>query len=253
MALKDKKVSDSLLQTGVVSAPDKLTGTAAENKMVFDRLIRNIVAQSVNPLIDELTGENGAASIGFPGGNLGAFSAQALAHIADKKNPHGVTVAQIGAETPEGAQQKINAAMAAHKADQNNPHGVTTTQIGAETPEGAQQKVDAAMFAHQSNQNNPHHVTVSQIGAETPEGAQQRADKAAAEAKAYAEALAFESGGSGSGLEPKAEALAAAIIRGVVTTPIITRDNQVITDGNRQEIHAFRNLCLCGGCEHDQN
>lgn len=219
MALKDKKVSDSLLQTGVVSAPDKLTGTAAENKMVFDRLIRNIVAQSVNPLIDELTGENGAASIGFPGGNLGAFSAQALAHIADKKNPHGVTTAQIGAETPEGAQQKV----------------------------------DAAMFAHKSNQNNPHHVTVSQIGAETPEGAQQRADKAAAEAKAYAEALAFESGGSGSGLEPKAEALAAAIIRGVVTTPIITRDNQVITDGNQQEIHAFRNLCLCGGCEHDQN
>lgn len=106
MALKDKKVSDSLLQTGVVSAPDKLTGTAAENKMVFDRLIRNIVAQSVNPLIDELTGENGAASIGFPGGNLGAFSAQALAHIADKKNPHGVAVSQIGAETPEGHSRK---------------------------------------------------------------------------------------------------------------------------------------------------
>ncbi|TCP57784.1 hypothetical protein EV586_102228 [Tumebacillus sp. BK434] len=30
-----------------------------------------------------------------------------VAHAADKNNPHGVTAAQIGAETPAGAQEKV--------------------------------------------------------------------------------------------------------------------------------------------------
>lgn len=117
MALASKKITDSVLQTGVISAPDKLTGTAAENKLVFDRLIRNIVAQSLNPLIDELAGEGGASAIGFPGGNLGMFASQTQGHIASKGNPHGVSVTQIGAETPEGAQNKVNQALLAHAND----------------------------------------------------------------------------------------------------------------------------------------
>lgn len=117
MALANKKITDSLLQTGVISAPDKLTGTAAENKLVFDRLIRNIVAQSLNPLIDELAGEGGASAIGFPGGNLGMFASQAQIHMASKGNPHGVSVTQIGAETPEGAQNKVSEALLAHQKD----------------------------------------------------------------------------------------------------------------------------------------
>ncbi len=117
MALANKKITDSVLRTGVISAPDKLTGTAAENKMVFDRLIRNIVAQSLNPLIDELAGENGAAAIGFSGGNLGMFTAETKNHIVSKDNPHGISVKQIGAETPEGAQNKVNEALLSHQKD----------------------------------------------------------------------------------------------------------------------------------------
>lgn len=64
MSLTEKKATDALLQTGVVGAPDKLTGTAAENKAVFDRLIRNVAAQCLNPVVDELAGEGGAAAIG---------------------------------------------------------------------------------------------------------------------------------------------------------------------------------------------
>lgn len=68
MALTDKKVSDAILQTGVASAPDKLSGTAAENKAVFDRLIREIAAQCLNPALDELAGPHGAAAIGTAAG-----------------------------------------------------------------------------------------------------------------------------------------------------------------------------------------
>lgn len=51
--------------------------------------------------------------------------------------------------------------LVAHLADTNNPHQVTPEQIGAETPAGAQAKVDA----HASRTDNPHRVTAAQVGA----------------------------------------------------------------------------------------
>ena len=55
MALTDHKITDGDISTnGVQSAPDKLTGTAAENKMIFDRLIKNVVQECLIGLIDEL-------------------------------------------------------------------------------------------------------------------------------------------------------------------------------------------------------
>lgn len=38
---------------GVINAPDKLQGTAQENKMIFDRLIREVVAGAINAVIDK--------------------------------------------------------------------------------------------------------------------------------------------------------------------------------------------------------
>lgn len=69
MALKDYKISDSTIsQQGVVSAPDRLTGTAQENKAVFDRLVSYAVRQAMNPVLDLLAGPGGAAEIGAEGG-----------------------------------------------------------------------------------------------------------------------------------------------------------------------------------------
>lgn len=56
MALEQYKIKNSDIATkGVVAAPDKLTGTAAENKAVFDRLIREAFKGLYNNLIDALT------------------------------------------------------------------------------------------------------------------------------------------------------------------------------------------------------
>ena len=60
----DRITQDEISQNGVVSAPDKLTGTAADNKAIFDKLIKNIVAREFNKLLDDLEAANGAASIG---------------------------------------------------------------------------------------------------------------------------------------------------------------------------------------------
>lgn len=57
-----EKISDSAVSTnGVVSAPDTLTGSAAENKAVFDRLTGKTAIPKVNEVIDEvnrLTGQD---------------------------------------------------------------------------------------------------------------------------------------------------------------------------------------------------
>lgn len=66
MALKDRKITEAAIAAnGVQSAPDRLTGTAAENKAFFDKLVRNVVAECVNGLIEELTGTAGAEQIGM--------------------------------------------------------------------------------------------------------------------------------------------------------------------------------------------
>ncbi|MCQ2438882.1 MAG: hypothetical protein MJ074_03865 [Oscillospiraceae bacterium] len=58
MALTDKKITEyDVSSKGIQGAPDKLTGTAAENKLLFDRLISEAVREKFNALIDELVTE----------------------------------------------------------------------------------------------------------------------------------------------------------------------------------------------------
>ena len=69
MSLSSYKITDGDISSkGVVAAPDKLSGTAAQNKAIFDRLIRESVKGLYNGLIDLLSSsaaaDSGAGSIG---------------------------------------------------------------------------------------------------------------------------------------------------------------------------------------------
>lgn len=65
MALIDKKITDEQIdENGVCAASDILTGDAQENKAVFDRLVREVVKNSVNGIIDELYASGAAGQIG---------------------------------------------------------------------------------------------------------------------------------------------------------------------------------------------
>ena len=66
MSLSDYKVTpEKVAQKGVAAEPGtRLTGTAAENKAVFDRLVREIVADCINSIIEALSGTGGAGEIG---------------------------------------------------------------------------------------------------------------------------------------------------------------------------------------------
>ncbi len=76
MSLSSYKITDSAISSkGVVAAPDRLSGTAAQNKAIFDRLIRESVKDLYNGLIDLLS--SSAAS--DPGaGNIGAAAINGL-------------------------------------------------------------------------------------------------------------------------------------------------------------------------------
>lgn len=53
MSIRDYKITDAQFsEKGVIAAPDTLTGTAAENKGVFDRFAREIIAPQFNAIVD---------------------------------------------------------------------------------------------------------------------------------------------------------------------------------------------------------
>ena len=59
--ITDKKITAAdYADKDVVSAPDRLTGTAQENKYVFDRAVKEVVQPKYNALIDELDTELGS-------------------------------------------------------------------------------------------------------------------------------------------------------------------------------------------------
>ena len=64
MSFNDCKISESQIQTtGVQSRPDTLTGSAADNKMVFDAL-PTLAIQKLNSLIDQMQQQAAAGQIG---------------------------------------------------------------------------------------------------------------------------------------------------------------------------------------------
>ena len=68
MSLQNQKITEAAIAAnGVQSQPDKLTGTAAQNKKVFDALVTAVVRAHFNALIDELTGADAAGQIGIAG------------------------------------------------------------------------------------------------------------------------------------------------------------------------------------------
>ncbi len=66
MSIQEQKITqEAIAENGVQSQADKLTGTAAQNKKVFDALVTAVVREKFNALLDELTGSGCAAQLGI--------------------------------------------------------------------------------------------------------------------------------------------------------------------------------------------
>lgn len=83
MAFSDYKITDADISgKGVQSQENKLTGSALENKKVFDKLITEVVKVKLNALIDALQAITAAAEIGVDVEGLTATNLQeAIAEI----------------------------------------------------------------------------------------------------------------------------------------------------------------------------
>lgn len=104
MSLENFKITDEqILKNGVVSAPDKLTGNAAENKALFDNLIRAVVRESVNNIIDILVSSKGASALGAMTLKGGGINLQELLNLVE-------SAADEAKKTAEDALEKANAA-----------------------------------------------------------------------------------------------------------------------------------------------
>ena len=122
MSIKEQKITDAAVAAnGVQSQPDKLTGTAAQNKKVFDNLVTAVIKAHFNALIDELTGAGAAGQLGiatisgFSADNIqsaleeiiGAMQDITQGSVADKS----ITLAKLAAEVTAAA---LGGAAASH-------------------------------------------------------------------------------------------------------------------------------------------
>ncbi|MBT2627186.1 BppU family phage baseplate upper protein [Bacillus sp. ISL-32] len=72
-------------------------------------------------------------------------------HLNDKKNPHGVTKAQIGLSAVTNDTQAKKVDFDKHTSDQSNPHKVTAAQVGLGNVLNEKQATYAQYLAHDSN------------------------------------------------------------------------------------------------------
>lgn len=109
MSIQEQKITEAAIAAnGVQSQPDKLTGTAAQNKKVFDALVTAVVREKFNALLDELTGTTAAAQLGIttiPGFSAGDVQTaleqivQAMQDVTQGSVTDGsITLAKLAAE-----------------------------------------------------------------------------------------------------------------------------------------------------------
>ena len=109
MSIQEQKITDTAIAAnGVQSRPDKLTGTAAQNKKVFDALVTAVVKERFNALLDELTGTTAAAQLGittipgFSAGNVQTALEQIVQAMQDvtqgSVTDGSITLAKLAAE-----------------------------------------------------------------------------------------------------------------------------------------------------------
>ena len=109
MSIQEQKITEAAIAAnGVQSRPDKLTGTAAQNKKVFDALVMAVVKERFNALLDELTGTGAAEQLGIttiPGFSAGNVQTaleqivQAMQDVTQGSVADGsITLAKLAAE-----------------------------------------------------------------------------------------------------------------------------------------------------------
>ena len=185
--------AEQISQYGVVAAPDKLTGRPAQNKAIFDRLVRELVAEVVNDIIDEA---NNLASAETPRAEAeqGRVAAEAARVTAEQ--------GRASAENTRMSQEAARvAAEQARVAAEQGRATAEQSRVSAEdtrvSQEAARQNAEAERQAAEQERVNTDTGIVAQA-AQQATAAGQSANAAAGSAQTAAQqaALAQQAAGS---------------------------------------------------------
>lgn len=149
MALK--KITDAEMDAaGVCAAPDVLSGTPAENKKVFDRMVRQLVAPAYNAAVDAID-EIEDTEAGIEAEEDAREQAEATRKENESQrqtNEQARQTAETGRGTAEGARA------AAETKRQTNEQGRQTAESGRASAENERGKAEAARGAAEGTREN---------------------------------------------------------------------------------------------------
>ena len=156
MALK-KITEAEMNEQGVCAAPDQLKGTVQENKAVFDRMVRNLVAPAYNACaeaVDQVNAQQGQ----WAAGESGRVTAEAARENAEK-NRASAESARAAAETARAsAEESRAAAEAARVTAEKNRASAESARAAAETARAGAEESRTAAEAERVNAENARSV-----------------------------------------------------------------------------------------------
>ena len=185
--------AEQIAQYGVVAAPDKLTGRPAQNKAIFDRLVRELVAEVVNDIIDEANNLT-AAEAPRAEAEQGRVAAEAARVTAEQ----GRASAETGREQAEAArgtaeQARVTAEQGRAAAEQSRA-SAEDTRVSQET---ARQDAEAErQAAEQARVDTDTGIVAQATQQATAAGQSATAAAGSAQTAAQQAALAQQAAGS---------------------------------------------------------
>lgn len=185
--------AEQIAQYGVVAAPDKLTGRPAQNKAIFDRLVRELVAEVVNDIIDEA---NNLTAAEAP--RAEAEARRVAAEAARVTAEQGRASAETGREQAEAARGTAEQArVAAEQGRATAEQGRATAEESRITQETARQNAEAARAAAEQARVDTDTGIVAQATQQaTAAGQSANAAAGSAQTAAQQAALAQQAAGS---------------------------------------------------------
>lgn len=149
MALK--KITDAEMDAaGVCAAPDVLSGTPAENKKVFDRMVRQLVAPAYNAAVDAID-EIEDTEAGIEAEEAAREQAEATRKENESQrqaNEQARQTAETGRGTAEGARAT------AETQRKTNEQGRQTAESGRASAENERVRAEAARGAAEGTREN---------------------------------------------------------------------------------------------------
>ena len=133
MSIRDYKITDAqIAEKGVIASPDTLTGTADENKRVFDRLVRECVAPQFNEIVETFADMEESTN---------NWSAEEAQRVQQENARQSAEQGRVSAEGQRVQSEKMRLSAESRRvADENARSAAETARVNAENKRDSAEK-----------------------------------------------------------------------------------------------------------------